>query len=399
MPIKLDRPIRVLYINHSSIIGGIEVNLLDILRFSAEGGFRPVGVVLPGAGPLVARVQQVGVPVYYASYHAFRWRNPLHYLRTLATLVHCVLHTRAEVIHLTHHWLAEFAVQAGRLTRRPVVCEVQNLLDAYTLVQFRYWLARADAVVAVSQAVYDRLIGGEVPISKMYLISHGLHLSTMTRKPVDGHVLRDQFGIPRESPLAGVVGRLVPEKGVEDFIQAAARVASRLPGAYFVIVGEDECAGAYRAHLVEQAKDLGLDNRVIFTGFRTDVPDVLQDLDVLVLPSRSSMPEGLPLAVLEALAVGRIVVATRNSGVPEVVQDGVNGFLVDCDDVPGLAAAMERALNLSSEKRRRMEEAARATVADRTIERQMRELGQLYRELCQRRGSYPLMQGETKRQR
>jgi len=379
-------PIRVLYINHASIIGGIEINLLDILRFGAEGGFRAVGVVLPGAGPLVARVQQVGVPVYYVRYHAFRWRNPLHYARTMATLVWHVLHTRAEVIHLTHHWLAEFAVQAARVTRRPVVCEVQGQLKKEVVLGFRPWLARADAVVAVSQAVYHRLIEGGVPGTKMHLIYYGLPLPALAGEAAGRRALRDQYGIPDTAPLVGVVGRVVPEKGVEDFLQAAAHIAQQLPDVHFAIVGEDECGGAYRARLAEQVRACGLDGRVVFTGFRADIPDILHDLDFLVLPSRSSMPEGLPLAVLEALAAGRIVVATRNSGVVEVVRDGVNGFLVPCDDVNALAAALERALRLAPHERRRMEEAARESVADRTIENQVRRLGALYRVLLAKRG-------------
>ncbi|MDW8071803.1 MAG: glycosyltransferase, partial [Anaerolineae bacterium] len=229
--------IQVLYINHSSIIGGIEVNLLDILRFGARGGFEPVGVVLPGEGPLVAAIRQTGVPVYFAHYYAFRWRNPLHYMHTLATLARCVLRTRAQVIHLTHHWLAEFAVQTGRLTRRPVVCEVQNLLDEQILRQFRPWLVRADAVVAVSQAVYDRLVEGGVSASRMHLITYGLNLSALVEESGENGSLRTLYGIPVTTPLAGVVGRVVPEKGVEDFIQAAAYIARRLPEVYFVIVG------------------------------------------------------------------------------------------------------------------------------------------------------------------
>jgi len=361
-------PIRVLYINHASIIGGIEINLLDILRFGAEGGFRAVGVVLPGAGPLVARVQQVGVPVYYVRYHAFRWHNPLHYARTMATLVWHVLHTRAEVIHLTHHWLAEFAV------------------DAQAVARFCPWLARADAVVAVSQAVYHRLVEGGVPGTKMHLIYRGLPLPALAGEGAGRRTLRDQYSIPDTAPLVGVVGRVVPEKGVEDFLQAAAHIAQRLPDVHFAIVGEDECGGAYRARLAEQVRACGLDGRVVFTGFRADIPDILHDLDFLVLPSRSSMPEGLPGSVLEALAAGRIVVATRNSGVVEVVRDGVNGFLVPCDDVNALAAALERALRLAPHERRRMEEAARESVADRTIENQVRRLGALYRVLLAKRG-------------
>ncbi|MGQ9794803.1 MAG: glycosyltransferase family 4 protein, partial [Anaerolineae bacterium] len=363
------------------IIGGVETNLRNILRFGRTGGFEPVGVVLPGDGPLVALVRQTGVPVYFTRYHAFRWRNPFHYIRTLATLVYWILRTRAEVIHLTHHWLVEFAVQAGRWTRRPVVCEVQNRLDKEVVMQLQPWFVRSAAVVAVSQAVFACLSEGGVPDSKIHLIRLGLDLRTMAYGHAAKRALRDQFGICDAAPLASFVGRIVPEKGVEDFIQAAAWVLGRLSTVHFAIVGEDECAGAYRAWLQTQAKELGLGDRVVFTGFRCDIPEILQDIDLLVLPSRSSMPEGLPLVVLEALSAGRIVVATRNSGVPEVVQDGVNGFLVDCDDVAGLAAAMERALRLSLDERRRMEAAARESVKDWTIERQVQQLGDLYRSL------------------
>jgi glycosyltransferase involved in cell wall biosynthesis len=131
----------------------------------------------------------------------------------------------------------------------------------------------------------------------------------------------------------GVVGRLVPEKGVDVFLQAAALVLAVVPQARFLVVGD----GPVRADLERQAAGLGIADRVTFTGFRADAPQVIAGLDLLAVPSRS---DGSPLVVCEAMAAGVPVVASRVGGLPDLVADGRTGLLVG----PGRSEELARAL-------------------------------------------------------
>jgi glycosyltransferase involved in cell wall biosynthesis len=148
-------------------------------------------------------------------------------------------------------------------------------------------------------------------------------------------------------------------------------------------LGEDSSRGAFIEDLKSIAAELGVEHHIEFLGFRPDVENVLADFDILVIPSRSSMPEGLPLTALEGLAAGCLVVATVNSGLPEVVRDGKTGFLVPPDDPKTLAASIVKALTLPEDEQRRIRQTARELVADQfSIEQQVIRLGQLYRELA-----------------
>jgi len=370
---------RILYLTHTASIGGAENNLLRLLQAWSANQIS-TAVLLPQDGPLVKVVKSLGVPVGLVPYYSFQWRNPFRYLQTLGTLLIHVLRFQADVIHLNHQCLVEFAVQAGRLSHRPVVCHIRNLLQPQDLTPLLSWLMKADAIVGVSYAVLAPLRTAGIPEDRLHLIPNGLDLARLlnARHP---RILHQELRLPATTRLVGVLGRVVPEKGIEVFLAAAEIISRQQRDVHFVVVGEDWEQGAYVRRLKEHLRQIGLDGRVTFTGFRTDIPDILADLEVVVTPSRSDMPEGLPNTVLEALAVGDLVVATRNSGTPEIIQDGVNGFLVDCDDTPGLAQAILKALTLSETDRRMMRQAAQESVKDRTIENQVQQLGELYHSL------------------
>src|SRR5262249_45009101 len=150
----------------------------------------------------------------------------------------------------------------------------------------------------------------------------------------DGAALRRELDIPAGAPLVVVLARLNPSKGIESFFEAAAQVRKTHPDAYFLAVGECFKRNAegeimvdevYRKQLEDKAVSLGLADRVRFTGLRKDVPQVLAAAAVSVLPSLS---EGISNSLLESMAAGVPVVATRVGGTPEVIDDGEHGLLV-----------------------------------------------------------------------
>jgi glycosyltransferase involved in cell wall biosynthesis len=193
---------------------------------------------------------------------------------------------------------------------------------------------------------------------------------------------RAELGLTADRPLLGTVGRFVEAKAFPDLLAALDLLRRQVP-VRFLLVGAGPDFDAVRA----RSRELGLDDVVLFAGFRNDTADLLPLLDGYVI---SSIREGLPVSLLEAMGAGLPIVATAVGGIPEVLEEGVSGFLVPPADPPALAGAMERLLGLPPEARRRMGDAGRDLVrrrysADALTDRTLA----LYRQLLAEGGGCP----------
>jgi glycosyltransferase involved in cell wall biosynthesis len=183
-------------------------------------------------------------------------------------------------------------------------------------------------------------------------------------------VARRALGVPPDAFAVGTVTRLMPSKGNEYLVEAAKLVLERWPRARFYIVGE----GELQPELEARARGLGLGDRLIFCGFRADVAEALSAFDLAVFPS---LWEGTPLTVLEALAMGKPIVATDADGLQDVLTDGTDARIVARRDAPALAAAI---VELAGDERTRMRLAlnARSTGAGYDISVFVRKMERLY---------------------
>jgi glycosyltransferase involved in cell wall biosynthesis len=180
-----------------------------------------------------------------------------------------------------------------------------------------------------------------------------------------------ELGVPGDARLVGAAGRLSAQKGFDRLLRAAPAILRAAPTARFVFVGD----GELRTELERQAAELGVQGNVHWLGFRKDVPALLPAFDVLAMPS---VFEGLPLVLLEAFAAGLPAVAHAVDGIPEVIDDGVNGFLTRPDDTAELAERIARVL-VDRELAERLSRAARAkAVTEFTVERMARETAAVY---------------------
>ncbi|MFQ6114339.1 MAG: glycosyltransferase family 4 protein, partial [bacterium] len=184
-----------------------------------------------------------------------------------------------------------------------------------------------------------------VQASKLVKVSNCIDLDIFSTSRT-GRSVRSEFASNGDEKLVASVGRLVPKKGHHYVIQAARRVVDKYPTARFLIVGVSRTEkDDYLENLVNQVKRTGLEEHVIFTGPRDDIPDVMAAADVAVLASSSDYtPEASPLVVLEALAMGTPVVASNLGGIPEILHDGKTGYLVPPRDSVALADAILRLL-------------------------------------------------------
>jgi glycosyltransferase involved in cell wall biosynthesis len=233
----------------------------------------------------------------------------------------------------------------------------------------------SDRLVGVSEQVRRDLVRyGVAGPEKIAVIPLGLDLEPFLESAGYRGKLRRELGMSNGELLVGIVGRIFPVKNHRLFLEAAARVAAELETARFLVVGD----GVLRPAMEEYARALGLGDRVVFTGWRRDLPLIYPDLDVLVVSSNN---EGTPVSAIEAMAAGCPVVATCVGGLPDLVADGETGCLVPPRDPAALAAGILRLLG-DRETARRLGEAARAAVAERfAVKRLCRDVENLYVEL------------------
>ena len=195
----------------------------------------------------------------------------------------------------------------------------------------------ADYVIFESNYERDRLLASGLDEAKSTVIHSGIDTDRFKPRPRDP-ALAARYGLdPARHRVYGIVARLSEEKGHRYLVEAFARVHGDRPETRLVIVGDGPLLGEVRA----QVSALGLDGAVVFTGLQRNVPDHLALFDAFVL---SSTRESFPLAAREAMAAGKAVIAPRIGGCPEVVDDGVTGFLFEPRDVAGLADCMRRAI-------------------------------------------------------
>lgn len=360
--------VRLLLVIDSLDGGGAERYVVDLaLALQARGWC--VEVACSAAGVRAPGLVEAGIPVFVLGARLVKRRSCPSYARALRRLV---LARRPALVHAHLYASAAAAVRATTGLGVPVVVTEHTegpwrTPSARRLSRRVY--AGCDRVVAVSTAIARLLVEQyDVPAERVQTL---LPRPSRPAPPLPRHDLGD--------PLVGVVARLVPEKGVDVFLHAVARVARVVPQARFVVVGDGPC----RAALQRLADELALGDVVRFEGFRADAPQVIAGLDVLVVPSRS---DGSPLVVGEAMSAAVPVVASRVGGLPDLVEHGRTGLLVAPGQVDDLARALVTLL-LDPERTRAVGLAARRLALTQTHADMVEAMEETYRQVLSRRAA------------
>jgi glycosyltransferase involved in cell wall biosynthesis len=315
-------------------------------------------------------------------------------VRALAKLFFLIRRERPHIVH-THTAKAGLLGRlAARLAGVPVIVHTfhGHVLHGYygpaknrLLRRMERSLARfTDRLVTVSEEVKKDLIGyGVAAPEKIAVIPLGFDLEPFLGPSTRRGEFRRELGLGREVKLVGIVGRLFPIKNHRLFLDAAAKIAAANPAARFVIVGD----GALRPALERQAEELGMADRVLFTGWRRDLPRIYADLDVLAV---SSDNEGTPVSAIEAMAAGCPVVAARVGGLPDLIEDNKTGRLVPPRDAAALATAILELLD-DPAMARELGRTATDTVRQRfTVKRLIGDMDRFYRRLLDEKAlSFP----------
>ncbi|HXF72014.1 MAG TPA: glycosyltransferase [Actinomycetota bacterium] len=352
--------------------GGAERLLAAGARYLDRSRFRySAAYVLPEKSTLAPALEAAGVPVTcLGGGPGIRWASRLRRL------------VREEGIELVHSHLPYAAIWARAALGDRVrhIYTEHNEWGCYRMPT--YWgnlltFPRNDHVFAVSDQVartirYPSLLRAAMRLPPVETLYHGPSADGPA-SPADIEALRAELGVSNGLPVVGTIANFRAEKAHPDLLRAATLVRRRIPDVRFILVGQ----GPLEAHTRRLARDLGLDDVVTFAGYRQDAAQLCLAFDLFVL---SSVHEGLPIALLEAMAAGTPAVVTDAGGLPEVVDDGVEGRVVPKRDPAALAAAIVELLG-DETLRARMGRAARERARRFDLRRAVRRIEQVYEEL------------------
>ena len=375
--------IRILLVQGSAERAGAERMLYNLLKYMDRSRFAPT-VLFLSEGPFVDEVGGLGVPVI-RSLAMVRVRELWRWSRPIRTIQEAIASTGAEVVHANGEKTSIFAGRAARAMGTRSIGWLHDAPDAGGLSgRFTRWmLARTplSEVITCSkwmaQAFNSAYHLGANPIV------NGLDFTDMPSSSTRSR-LNEAPGWPADAVVIGHFGRLAHWKGTDLFLEAAALAAQSAPDARFLVVGDAlygrEKSWADSLRVSGASKRLG--DRIIFTGYRPDALDLMARCDIVAHCSRSSDP--FPTVVLEGMAMGKAVVATRTGGPEEAIVDGSTGVLVQ----PGDHVEMARAyVSLATDPRRRSAIGVAAMQEAKSrfgAERMAREFEELYANLLTR---------------
>lgn len=358
-------------------IGGTERQVLNLIQGLDTTRFDSEVACLKRWGGLLPEMEATGIPI--TEYKTTSLYNHVAIWNQMKFLKH-LRKRNIEIVHTYGFYSNVFALPPARLAgTAAVLASIRDTGEHLTPMQRRtekLFCRMADCIVTNAEAVRTRLTNEGYDPEKIVVIHNGIELTRYARKPAELGLHRE-LGVPSNTPLVAVFARLNELKGIEYFLRAAAGLIHRFKNVRFLIVGD----GALRVELEKYAAQLGLTKHVVFLGFRLDVPKLLSEISVSVLPTLS---EGLSNSLLEAMAASVPVVATSVGGNPEVVQGGVTGLLVPPRDAEALARAIGQFLEQPS-LGRRFGLAGRERVSKRfALEQMTRATERLYEDLTAR---------------
>jgi len=374
----------ILYARSSATFAGPERYLLELATALPEFGFSSEFLALyrrnpegPEVHPLVAHAYRIGLT-------AAQWPDsgPIS-VRAVFQLARLLRLGEYIILHCQDYKTDLIGILAARLVRMPAVATVH--LHTQTTWRLRLYrlldliaLRLFDRVIAVSEAIRQEFLAAGFSPDRVVTVHNGLDVTQFESSLESARGSWRKQNEDTREPTIAVFGRLDPQKRQHDFLLAAKQVHAARPEARFLLVGD----GPDRSVLWQFAEQLGLAHHVHFAGHQTNIAQWLQSTDVVVL---SSVREGLPYVLLEALALARPVVATAVGGIPEVITHGETGLLVPPRNPAALADAILKLLNHPTEAARLGQQGRERVLRDFSATEMARRTAEVYRRVLAER--------------
>jgi glycosyltransferase involved in cell wall biosynthesis len=362
-PVASTTKIRVLFVAHDAQLHGAQLTLLSILRNLDRSTFTPF-VVVTQSGPFSEEVSRMAIPVW--SGLVMRWvfrRNhvglksvlgaPWRLLRSpaifalflggfpirLGRLLQLIHDQRIDVVYTNTITVVDGAI-AAKILRKPHIWHLHENIETnkglLKVLPARYvatslTLKLSTRIAVPSRALSNQIFGNQLQLQKVEVVHNGVDTNLFTPGP-PSFLLHQQFDIPTDAPLVGICGAIQEAKGHDIFVKAAAEVSRRFPSAHFVVIGDG--LPEYLRYIAQLAKGLGISNKLHYTGWRSDVSELLRELQVIVIASKE---EAFGLTAIEGMASGIPVISTRCGGPEEVIEHGESGYFAQRGDYVEIA--------------------------------------------------------------
>jgi len=367
-----------MYFNGTARPGGAWESLKDIVSRIDRARFEPIVACskAPAWSGTVDSVEclQVQMPMWRKGKNLplipFSIAKLRRELRTLGV----------SMVHANGLWDVPYAVWSARPFRIPVVAHIRTEVDVSKAK--KYYVPQASVVITTSQRVAGALNRDGALRGRVRHLPNGVDLDRFDPQ-VCGEQVRDEYGISREALLFGAIGRIDKLKGLDLLVQAFSELSEKFLGAQLIIVGDSRGKGSEFGEILRsRVLELGLNDRVIFTGSVDDIVPVLSALDVLVMPS---LTEGFGRSAVEAMAMKKPVIASDAGGLPEIVVNGKTGLVFENGNVSELSEKMA-VMAQNKDRREAFGAAGRAVVEEKfDVRKMINRLERVYDDLLQSR--------------
>jgi len=373
--------VKILYVNPTAYIGGAEVSLLSLLKRFDRNYFYPVVVVPLRGGPLVDRLKDLNIEIKAATVMEFSRYKPFSFLLAVVRLAILIKKEKINLVHANSIYAAEQSFFAAKLAGALCICHVRDLVPVLGAGKVRSFAFRhMNRLIAISNAVKTDLTEKlNIPGRNIARIYNGV--DTREFSPgASGEAFRKEFNLGSKK-LIGIIGRLSPEKGHENFLRSVARLLKDSDDISIVIAGSSDLGPEnYKEKLNALTAHLGINNKVVFTGFRDDLPEVIAALDVAAVPS---IAEPFGRVIVEAMAMEKPVVVF-NAGAAREILSGDCGMIIEPGDNKGFIKAISGLL-ADRARCKKMGSRARDVVLEKfSIEKNILEIEGFYKKLLKK---------------
>lgn len=365
-----NKKIRVLHIIKSLGRGGAEMLLPETLKLHDRENFEFHYIYfLPWKNQLVKAIEHAGGVV-----HCFSASNNIFILLQFSKIIRYIRNNKIDVVHCHLPWAGFVGRLVYRFSKMPVLYSEHNKQERYHGVTFflnKFTFNWQTKVIAVSEDVKESILKNIAPRIPIQTVLNGVNTDSFKRDGEAGDALRNQLGIPADALVVGTIAVFRFQKRLVEWLEVAKRVTQEYPEIYFVVVGD----GPLKNEVEQRRRELKLEQRVVLAGLQTDVKPWLSVMDVYMM---TSVFEGLPIALLEAMSMGCAVVTTDAGGIKEVIRNNQDGLMVKVDDWTSLSGLV---LSLLDEvKREQFAEAARNRVEEAfSLQVMVKELETIYK--------------------
>ena len=383
---------KILHLDHTSCVSGAEISLLDFLGKLDKQKYSSL-LVCPPEGPLVEKAQDIETKVQTVNLPNLTFSaNPLRLLLAPLEIAYAAYRLKSiiadhdiDLVHANSIRAAILGTAAAGLAGVPVIWHVRDFLPHNLRGKIIRRLSgiRAERIVAISQAIKDDFAVLPSQKEKTLVIYDGIDLDRYNPSLAAAVKSKTELGLTSAFPIVGIFGQIIDWKGQKEFIEAAGRIAKSLPEARFLVVGEalfrKDRTVPYKRELFDLAARLGIAEKVVFTGFREDIPDLMAACDILVL---ASWEEPLGMVQLEAMALEKTVIATDSGGAKEVVKNGITGMLVPPQDPEAIALSVLELIDNKEQLRKMGREGRKQIEQNFNLELHAQKVEQLYEEIA-----------------